>query len=166
LAGKVYVTYAPGGRPNQTGAVAGQGVVDVYDENGVLQQRLITGGQLAAPWGVALAPATFGVFGGDLLVGNFSYLDSEINAFNATTGTYEGTIPIDTGTATAGGLWGLTFGNASSGGSMNVLYFTDGINGETDGLFAALTVAEPSGVALLGGSLVLLGVIARRRRAA
>jgi uncharacterized protein (TIGR03118 family) len=159
------VTYAPGGRSNQTGAVAGQGVVDVYDENGVFQQRLITGSQLAAPWGLALAPATFGVFGGDLLVGNFSYVDSEINAFNVSTGAYEGTIPIDTGTATAGGLWDLTFGNGVSGGSTNVLYFADGINAEADGLFAAITVAEPSGVAMLGISLALLGVVARRRRA-
>jgi uncharacterized protein (TIGR03118 family) len=167
--GKVYVTYAPGGRPNQTGATAGMGIVDVYDESGGSLQRLITGNSLtaplAAPWGLALAPAGFGVFGGDLLVGNFSYVDSKINAFNATTGAYEGTIPIDTGSATAGGLWDLTFGNGGSGGSPDVLYFADGINGEADGLFAAITVAEPSGVALLGVSLALLGVIARKRRA-
>jgi uncharacterized protein (TIGR03118 family) len=120
------VTYAPGGRSNQTGATAGMGIVDVYDESGGSLQRLITGNSLtaplAAPWGLALAPAGFGVFGGDLLVGNFSYVDSEINAFNATTGTYEGTIPISSGGVPAGGLWDLTFGNGVSGGSTNVLY--------------------------------------------
>ena len=162
--GKVYVTYAPSGRSNQTGAVAGQGVVDVYDESGVFQQRLITGNSLAAPWGVALAPASFGAFGGDLLVGNFSYVDSEINAFTMA-GAHQGTIPIATGTATAGGLWDLTFGNGGNGGSRDVLYFADGINGEADGLFAAVTVAEPSGAALLGASLALLGILSRKRRA-
>jgi uncharacterized protein (TIGR03118 family) len=159
------VTYAPGGRSNQTGAVAGQGVVDVYNESGVLQQRLITGSALAAPWGVALAPAGFGAFGGDLLVGNFSYDDSVINAFDPNTGAFLGSIPIDIGSNTAGGLWDLTFGNGGSGGSKDVLYFADGINGEADGLFAAITIPEPSGVAVLGLSLALLGVIARRRRA-
>ncbi len=54
------------------------GVVDIYDESGDFLQRLVTGGALAAPWGVALAPASgFGSFSGDLLVGNFSYVDSE-----------------------------------------------------------------------------------------
>jgi len=42
--------YAPAGRPNQTAAAAGMGFVDRYDENGVLQQRVVTGGPLAAPW--------------------------------------------------------------------------------------------------------------------
>jgi uncharacterized protein (TIGR03118 family) len=49
IGGKVYVTYAPSGRANQIAATAGQGVVDVFDENGVLLQRLITGSQLASP---------------------------------------------------------------------------------------------------------------------
>jgi len=39
------------------------------------------GGNLAAPWGVALAPSAFGKFGGDLLVGNFGFFNSEISAF-------------------------------------------------------------------------------------
>jgi uncharacterized protein (TIGR03118 family) len=163
--GKVYVTYAPMGRPNQTMAAVGAGVVDVYDENGVFLQRLITGGQLAAPWGIALAPSGFGAFSGDLLVGNFSFLDSEINAFDPTNGAFIGSIPIDVGSGnTPGGLWALSFGNGGSGGSPTTLYFTDGINGEQDGLFGAiLPVPEPSTIVLLGAALAMLGVRARKR---
>jgi TIGR03118 family protein len=83
--GNVYVTYAPSGLAAQRGATPGMGAVAVFTESGTLLQTII-GGQLAAPWGVALAPASFGEFGGDLLVGNFSFVESEINAFNPTTG--------------------------------------------------------------------------------
>ena len=116
--------------------------------------------QLAAPWGVALAPAGFGQFGGDLLVGNFSFVASEINAFDPVTGAFQGTIPIDVGAGnTPGGLWALMFGSgAGNGGDANTLYFSDGINGELHGLFAALEVPEPSSMALLGAPLALLGL--------
>ncbi len=169
VGGKVYVTYAPAGHPAQTTATAGMGLVDVFDESGNLLQRLVTGGNLAAPWGVALAPMSFGKLGGDLLVGNFSYVDSEINAYNPTTGMWEGTINVNLGAGDSpGGLWALTFGGGGKDGDPNVLYFTDGINSEHDGLFAALTsVPEPSSWAmmLLGfGGLALFA--ARRRRGA
>ena len=131
IGGKVYVTYAPAGRTAQEAATAGTGVVDVYDENGNFLQRLITGSQLAAPWGIALAPAGFGVFGGDLLVGNFSYADSGIDAYDPGTGAFLGSIPIDAGSNSPGGLWALSFGNGGTGGSPNTLYVADGINSET-----------------------------------
>ena len=60
IGGKVYVTYAPAGRAAEIAATPGLGVVNVFDENGGSLQRLVTGGQLAAPWGIALAPAGFG----------------------------------------------------------------------------------------------------------
>jgi uncharacterized protein (TIGR03118 family) len=167
IGGKLYVTYAPaGGRPNQIAATAGKGAVDVYDENGNLLQQLVTGSQLASPWGVALAPSGFGPFGGDLLVGNFSFALSEINAFNPTTGALLGTIPIDAGAGqTPGGLWDIMFGSgAGNGGDANTLYFTDGIDGETHGLFAALTVPEPSSIALLGVPIALLSLRRFRSR--
>jgi uncharacterized protein (TIGR03118 family) len=168
--GKVYVTYAPPGHAAQAAAALGQGVVDVYDENGDFIQRLVTGSQLAAPWGVALAPSGFGAFGGDLLVGNFSYAASEINAFDPTTGAFVGTIPIDVGTGNSpGGLWALEFGSGSgNGGGADVLYFDDGINSETNGLFGALSVPvpEPSTMALLcvPGLLALKRARGRRRQ--
>jgi uncharacterized protein (TIGR03118 family) len=166
IGGKVNITYAPAGRPNMTAATAGMGAVDVFDENGNFLQRLITGGPLAAPWGVALAPAGFGAFGGDLLVGNFSFVDSGINAFDPITGKFMGTIPISVGAGnTPGGLWDLTFGNGGNGGSADALYFSDGINGEADGLFGVLTVAvpEPSSFVLLSASVALLGLRRKRR---
>jgi uncharacterized protein (TIGR03118 family) len=108
------VTYAPSGLQAQRGATPGQGFVNVFDENGNFLQRLISGSALAAPWGLALAPANFGEFGGDLLVGNFSFAASEINAFDPTTGAFDGSIPIDVGVGqTPGGLWDIMFGAAS-----------------------------------------------------
>jgi len=169
IGGKVFVAYAPAGRPAQTGATAGMGFIDTFDENGNLLQRLVSGGPLASPWGMAIAPAGFGAFGDDLLVGNFSYVGpSEINAFNVTTGKFVGTIPVDNGPGnSAGGLWALMFGGGGPSGDPMTLYFTDGLNGETNGLFAAITVPEPStwAMMLLGfGSLAFFA--ARRRRVA
>jgi len=168
IAGKVYVTYAPSGLAAQRGATAGMGAVGVFDESGNLLQTII-GSQLAAPWGVALAPASFGEFGGDLLVGNFSFVKSEINAFAPVTGAFEGTIPVNPGSGnTPGGLWSLQFGIGGMNGDPKTLYFTDGIDGETHGLFAALSVAavpEPSTLALLGAGVLSLCALRRRRAA-
>jgi uncharacterized protein (TIGR03118 family) len=111
IGNNIYVTYAPAGRPAQIAATEGMGAVAIFDTNGNLLQTLISGSKLAAPWGVALAPAGFGTFGGDLLVGKFSYAASEINAFNPTTGAFVGSIPTKVGGNTPGGLWGLSFGN-------------------------------------------------------
>jgi uncharacterized protein (TIGR03118 family) len=94
IGGKVYVTYAPAGLDAQRGATPGMGFVNVFDEDGTHLQRLITHSQLASPWGLALAPSGFGQFGGDLLVGNFSFLASEINAFDPNTGAFIGTIRL------------------------------------------------------------------------
>jgi hypothetical protein len=115
----------------------------------------MVGGVLSSPWGIALAPASFGQFGGDLLVGNESKINSEINAFNPMTGAFEGTIPINVGSGnTPGALWALDFGIGGNNGSPNTLYFTDGINSQTDGLFGAISVAAP---AITAGEQITLG---------
>jgi len=168
IGGKVYVTYAPAGRTNQINATLGMGAINVFDENGVFQQRLVTGGQLAAPWGLALAPASFGQFGGDLLVGNRSSVASEINAFDPTTGAFKGTIPIDIGSNTGGALWALIFGNGGNGGDPNTLYFTDGIGAEElHGLFGAIVVTPiPAALPLFATGLGALGLLGWRRKKA
>jgi uncharacterized protein (TIGR03118 family) len=145
-------------------ATAGQGAVAEFDRSGNLLHTVINfdqiGSHLASPWGTALAPAGFGPFGGDLLVGNFSYSLGEIDAYNPATGAFLGTLDSN---AAWQGLWALTFGNGANGGDPNILYFTTGLKAETDGLFAALSVVpEPSTLALLGAGV--LSLYAWRRR--
>jgi uncharacterized protein (TIGR03118 family) len=164
IGSNLYVTYAPSGRTAQASASLGEGAVAVFNQSGVLQSMMI-GGNLASPWGVALAPSTFGKFGGDLLVGNFSFFNSEINAFNPTTDAFEGSIDINEGALNApGGLWSLTFGGGGADGSPNTLYFTDGINNERAGLFGAITsVPETSTWVMMLMGFGGLGLAARRR---
>jgi uncharacterized protein (TIGR03118 family) len=165
IKGEVYVTYAPAGLAAQRAATGGQGAVAVFDESGNLL-RTLTDTNLAAPWGLALAPSTFGIFSNALLVGNFSFAESEINAFDSITGAFLGTLAIDTGIATAGGLWEIGFGNGGNNGDPNTLYFTDGINGERNGLFGAITfVPEPFTLSLFGAGLAGMMVVRRRRKA-
>ena len=142
--GDIFVTYAPAGHAAQTGAKAGQGAVAAFTTGGRFLTQLVSGGPLAAPWGITLAPAGFGTYSGDLLVGNFAYNDSTINAFDPSTGAFRGTLTDAGGHAIANpGLWTLTFGNGVKGGDANTLYFTAGIDGETHGLLGSLQAIPP-----------------------
>ncbi len=136
--GDIFVTYAPAGRIAQVNAELGAGAVAVFDEDGNFIEQLIAGSQLAAPWGITMAPPSFGRFSNHLLVGNFSYKHSEINGYDPTNGKFHGTIPIDVGSNLPGGLWSLEFGVGGNNGNPDTLYFTDGINGEANGLFGAI----------------------------
>ena len=138
IGGDIYVVYAPPGRPAEIMAPLGAGAVVIFDEDGNFIKELVVGSRLAAPWGITFAPPSFRRFSNHVLVGNFSFLHSEINAFDPTNGNLHGTIPIDTSGHPAGGLWTLDFGVGGMNGSPDVLYFADGINGEADGLFGAI----------------------------
>jgi uncharacterized protein (TIGR03118 family) len=114
------------------------GIVDTFDLGGGSFQRLIQHGQLNSPWGVAVAPASFGALAGSLLIGNFG--NGHINAYNPTTGAFIDKMRDSRGQAIViDGLWSLRVGNGGNGGKTDTVYFTAGPNGEQDGLFGSLT---------------------------
>jgi uncharacterized protein (TIGR03118 family) len=159
--GLLYVEYQNGAQAGTGGL--GTGIVSVFDANGVFQRRLIgTGGQLDQPWGIVVAPASWGAFGNALLVGNFG--NGEINAFNPTTGVFLGTVTGSNGQPLVNsGLWALAT-RTGPGFDPNAVYFTAGINGEADGLLGSITpTPEPFSLGLiaLGGAAIV--VIGRRR---
>jgi uncharacterized protein (TIGR03118 family) len=159
--GSLYVTYAvQNAAKNEDVQAVGNGVVDVFDLNGNLLQRLTSGGPLDSPWGVAIAPANWGAFGGAVLVGNFG--NGQINAFNAKTGALLGAVQGSNGSPISiQGLWAIEFGNGSSGGDKNFLYFTAGImvNGVQHGLLGSIApLAQVTGV--LNGASIASGSIA------
>ena len=167
IGGNVFVTYARSGRAAQTGAMPGNGAVAEFSETGTLEGMSTpdANSKFASPWGIALAPMSFGKFGGDLLVGNFAFGDSVINAFDPTTWAFEGSISIDGGGHPPGGLWSLTFGGSGNDGNPNTLFFTDGLNSEADGLFGSLTaVPEPSTWVMIWPDWRLALFASRRRR--
>jgi len=146
--GDIYVAYAPFARADSIAAPEGVGAVAVFDQSGNFIKQLISGGKLAAPWGITLAPARFGEFGGALLVGNFSFVAPEINAFDPVTGEYLGTIADEndnTLLSNGQGIWDMSFGNGGNGGLPNTLYVATGLNDENDGLFAAIDPTPEDG---------------------
>jgi len=128
----VYVAFAKrekGGIDNVDGP--GLGYVDVFRRNGPLKGRLISNGVLNAPWGMEIAPATFGTFAGDLLVGNFG--DGKINAFDKDTGEFLGTLTNADGTPIViDGLWAL------ENRPLGSLTFSAGPDDEENGLVGTI----------------------------
>jgi uncharacterized protein (TIGR03118 family) len=135
--GLIYVSYAlQNAAKHDDVAGAGHGFIDIYTSNGFLEKRLVTRVDLDSPWGMAVAPAGFGPFGGDLLVGNFG--NGEIHAFGLFSGVPLGALrTADHQPIQIDGLWGLKFGTASTGGT-GTLLFSSGPNGEADGLVGAI----------------------------
>jgi uncharacterized protein (TIGR03118 family) len=133
---QVYVAYMLRNSTFQETLGTNTGFVSVFDMNGNYVARAVTGGLLNAPWGIAIAPAGFGIYSGDLLIGNFG--DGLITAYNPTTFAYLGVIADQNGKAIAyPGLWAI-FGN--TGGTVpGALYFTAGLAQETHGLLGSIT---------------------------
>lgn len=165
LDGDLYVTFAlQDAQKHDDVAGAGHGYVDVFSLNGTLLRRLVSaGGPVDSPWGLDIAPSSFGAYAGDLLVGNFG--DGTISIFNPLTGTYLGKLLGANGTPIVeGDLWGLINGNGGSGGSPNDVYFTAGIANEADGLFGSISVPEPTSWTLMLAGFGLAGAALRRSR--
>jgi uncharacterized protein (TIGR03118 family) len=140
LNGNLYVTYAKreaGGIDDVAGPA--NGYVDVFDTDGHLLKRAATRGRLNSPWGVAIAPANFGPFSNNLLVGNFG--DGRINAIDPLTGEFLGQLRDSNNRAiTIDGLWAIAFGGGvANNGPTNSLFFTAGPDDESHGLFGVLT---------------------------
>jgi uncharacterized protein (TIGR03118 family) len=142
---EILVAYA---KQNEDGdeEVAGEGFgyVSAFGTDGSFHGRVASAGELNAPWGLAKAPADFGKFSGDLLVGNFG--DGRIHAFavgengweerGVLKGTDHRPIEIE-------GLWGIGFGNGDRAGPTNTLFFAAGPEDETHGLFGSITAPAP-----------------------
>jgi uncharacterized protein (TIGR03118 family) len=145
LGGNIFVTYA-----KQDAAAKhdvpqpGVGYVDEFTPDGQLVASVVNSGKknapLNSPWGLALAPAGFGVFAGDLLVGNFG--NGRISAYTqrGSKWVYKGQLRLGDGTPIAiDGLWAIAFGNGSAAGPTTTLYFLSGPSGEQHGLYGSIT---------------------------
>ncbi len=137
IGGQIFVTYAKqNAEKHDDVSGPGNGFVDIFGTDGTFMRRFATRGTLDSPWGVVLAPSTFGNFHGDVLIGNFG--DGLISAFTPA-GVLrgqlksEGKAPIQ-----IEGLWGLRFGNGGAGADPSTLYFAAGIRGEAHGLFGTI----------------------------
>ena len=164
--GHLWVTYAAGG-PAAASAPLGSGFVSEFNMDGTFVRRFATGGDLSSPWGVAIAPANFGAYSNDVLIGNFNDTGGLgfISAYSLS-GTFQGLLEQNGAPIVLPGLWALQFGAGGDNGPTNALYFTAGIGAESHGLFGDIAaVPEPSSWAtmLLGLGIVGAGFRGRRR---
>jgi len=137
LNGNIFVTYARvDAVRHDSVSGAGKGGLEEVTFSGQVLVRYMHG-QLNAPWGMALAPASFGKYAGDILVGNFG--SGWITAFTPALAPRGLLKAAGGGLVFIDGLWGLIPGNGGSGGSADDIYFTAGPNGEKDGLFGSLS---------------------------
>jgi uncharacterized protein (TIGR03118 family) len=147
----LYVTYAKVGTNGLDEEGIGHGFVRRFDMNGVLDSTFgINNGPLNSPWGVVVAPASFGIFGGALLVGNFGRGNPSIHAFDPATGAFRGVLLDESGNGLViNELRALVLGNGGSGGDPNTVYFSAGIANEQHGLFGSLKPTTVSATSLV-----------------
>jgi uncharacterized protein (TIGR03118 family) len=145
IQGNLYVTFAKQDADAEDEVDgAGLGFVSVFDSNGNFIRRVTSRGVLNAPWGIAMAPADFGIFSNRLLVANFG--DGRINAFDAATGFFVGQFRTSDGHGLKiPGLWGLSFGNGLVNQPTSTLFFTAGPNGEANGAYGRILPAMGDG---------------------
>jgi uncharacterized protein (TIGR03118 family) len=170
---KLYVNFA-------SLADLGGGVVDVCDTDGSNMVRFAaneagTGpnqGPLQNPWGITQAPANFGAYSNDLLIGNVAGCGN-INVFDPVTHAYLGQLQQPNGAPIAiRGLWDLEFGDGTPhGGKTNQLFFDAGPNhpgDATDGLFGVIHAAGDQGGNSDGGlpNALTIGVLGQGSGAA
>jgi uncharacterized protein (TIGR03118 family) len=138
LGGSVYVTYAKQDEEGEDDVAGkGLGAVNVFTATGNLVKRIAKGGQLNAPWGLAMAPADFGGFSNTLLIGNFG--DGTINAFDLTRGKFVGQLSTsDRRPIVIPGLWGIAFGNGLQNQPTSTLFFAAGPDDEANGLYGRI----------------------------
>jgi uncharacterized protein (TIGR03118 family) len=167
LNGELFVAYAKQDEDQEDEvAGAGLGYVDVFNLDGSFNRRIASAGSaLNAPWGLAIAPNSFGSLAGSLLVGNFG--DGTISAFDPLSGAFRGVLRgTDGKPLVIDGLWALRLGNGGAGGGPQKVYFTAGPEDETQGLFGSLTaVPEPRTWTIMILGLGLMGGALRTRRA-
>jgi uncharacterized protein (TIGR03118 family) len=145
LAGNIFVTYAEQDAAKKDDVAApGQGYLDEFTPAGALIAQVVNSGKKNAPlnasWGLAMAPADFSVFGGDLLVGNFG--NGRISAYTqrGAKWVYKGQLRRADGSPIAiDGLWAIAFGNGAAAGPASTLYFLSGPSAEAHGLFGSIT---------------------------
>jgi uncharacterized protein (TIGR03118 family) len=145
LGGNIFVTYALQDKQKEDELDApGKGYVGEFTPDGQLIANVVRqGGRNAppnAPWGLAMAPAGFGVFAGDLLVGNFG--NGRISAYTQLGGkwVYKGQLREGDGTILViPGLWAIAFGNGAAAGPTTSLYYAAGPNDEKGGEFGVIT---------------------------
>lgn len=135
IGGNVFVTFADvAGGPG--------GFVDIYSESGTLvKSAFIHDAPLNQPWGLALAPATgFGPLSNTLLVSNNIDKVGTINAFNAQTGAFVGTMRSANGEAIhIDQLWAIDFGGGTANnGATTTLFFTAGPSNNLAGQFGQI----------------------------
>ena len=139
--GQLFVTFAEQDALKEDEVAGpGHGFVDVFDTQGNLVRRFASRGTLNAPWGLAMAPATFGKFANALLVGNFG--DGRISAFDPTSGQFLGRLRNSKGEILSiDGLWAIMPGGAA-GTTPDDLLFTAGPNEEENGLLGKLNAQK------------------------
>ncbi len=139
--GNIYVSYARQDAAKKfDNPGPAQGIVDIYSSRGKLKQRVGTGGDLNSPWGMVLAPSTWGVEKGDLLVSNVG--DGSISIFDKHA-NFIGQVP-DSATGGPLGITGLRSLTLGTKKFRNTLFFTSAPNSQTDGILGTLTAARPA----------------------